>query len=131
MLSIWTDTHSRLTAVLDQPSSSKAFSGAALVHLLLHRLHDLPNSTFSLVELEFSSQDLVSIFTKLHNGTTPEIEEYTEEDYHRDLQGGLMQAMRAGRTKGLATGTRWPGEKIQEFKGWEAKSLAEWIKQFA
>lgn len=109
---------------------SKAFSGAAIVHLLLNRLEDLPNRTFSLVELDFSAHDLISAFTELHNGTKPRIVAYSEEEYQRDLQHGMMAAMGAARTKGLSVGATWPGEKVQTFLGWESKSLKEWVKMY-
>jgi len=115
---------------LDVSLSSKDFSGDAIVHLLLHRLADLPNRTFSIVELDFSAQDLISTFTALHNGAKPEITEYTEDDYQRDRGSGMREAMRAGRTKGLAVGTDWPGEKVQVIPGRQNRSLEGWIKEY-
>jgi len=110
--------------------SSKDFTGAAIVHLLLNRLNDLPNHTFSLVELDFSSDDIMTTFSELHNGDDPEIIDYTENDYRRDLKDGLMGAMRAGRMKGLAVGCDCTGEKVQGFTGWQEKTLEEYVREF-
>jgi len=110
--------------------SSKDFTGAAIVHLQLNRLNDLQNHTFSLVELDFSSDDIITTFSELHNGDDPEIIEYTENDYRRDLKDGLMGAMRAGRMKGLAVGCDWTGEKVQGFTGWQEKTLEEYGREF-
>ena len=102
------------------------------MHLLLHRLQDLPNRTFSLVELQFSSSDLIDEFTKLHGGTTPTIKEYTETQYQAALSSGEFGAVfRAAGTKGLARGVSWPGEIIDTFEGWQRRSLGEYIAQFA
>ena len=107
---------------------SEEFSGQALVHLLLNRLSDLPNNTFSIVEIDFSSQDLIDVFTKI-NGKAPSINEYTEEEYQTDLSHkGFFDAMRAGRNKGLAVGCTWPGEKIQDFPGWQKRTLEEYVR---
>ena len=110
-------------------NSSKEFSGGAIVHLLTKRLQDLPNKDFSLVEISFSSDDLVSSFTKAHNGKAPEIVRYSEEDYQRDMNKDFLSAMGAARLKSLVEGTEWPGEVISDFDGWEKKDLEHYVRE--
>lgn len=95
---------------------------------MLNRPADLPNKSFSLVEIEFSAQDLIALFTKLHNGQEPTIIKYTEEDYQRDLHKDFMGAMGAAGKKGLAVGSAWPGEKVSSFPGWEPKTLEDYVR---
>jgi hypothetical protein len=99
------------------------------VYLLLHRLADLPNSSFSLVEIPFSSQDLIALFTKLHSGQEPTIVKYTEEDYQRGLKQGFFDAMGAASKKGLAVGVKWPGEIVSGFPGWQERTLEDYLKE--
>lgn len=108
--------------------SSKEFSAGAIAHLLTKRLHDLPGKEFSLVEISFTSDDLVSTFTKV-NGEPPEITKYSEEDYQRDMNKDFLSAMGASRTKGLVEGTEWPGEVISDFEGWEKKDLEYYVRE--
>lgn len=107
---------------------SEEFSGQALVHLLLNRVTDLPSKSFSLVEISFSAQDLIAVFTKLHDGEEPTIIKYTEEDYQRDLYKDFMGAMGAAGKKGLAVGAEWPGEVVSDFPGWEVKTLEDYVR---
>lgn len=108
---------------------SKEFSGQALVYLLLYRLTDLPNRSFSLVEIPFSARDLIAAFTSLHSGQEPTITKYTEGDYQRDLQQDFFSAMGAASKKGLAVGAKWPGEVVSEFSAWQERTLWDYIKE--
>jgi hypothetical protein len=112
--------------------TSREFAGHALVHLLLHRLSDLPNAAFSLVELQFSVQDLIALFTKLHDGKEPTIVKYTEEEYQRDLHGSFFGAMGAASKKGLAVGVSWPGEVVsgKDLPGWKERNLEEYLSEY-
>ncbi|KAH8892718.1 NAD(P)-binding protein [Thozetella sp. PMI_491] len=109
--------------------TSKEFSGQALIYLLLHRLADLPNRSFSLVEIHFGARDLVAVFTKLHNGQEPTIVKYTEEDYQRDLHRDFLSAMGAASKKGVAVGAKWPGEIVSKFPGWQERTLDDYVKE--
>ncbi|KAJ7044061.1 hypothetical protein C8F04DRAFT_1228913 [Mycena alexandri] len=108
---------------------SKEFSGQALVYLLLHRLADLPNRSFSLVEISFGARDLITLFTKLHHGQEPTIVKYTEEDYQRDLRRDYFGAMGATSKKGVAVGAKWPEEIVSGFPGWQERTLEEYVKE--
>lgn len=117
--------------------SSKAFTGLAFSHLILDRTAELPNKTFSIVELSFSAQEAMDVMTSL-NGSSPTIEKYTEEDYQRDVHPksatGFSRAafgtvMRAARLKGMSEGTDWPGTMIDSnLNGWPNKSLEDYMK---
>ncbi|KAH8664521.1 hypothetical protein BX600DRAFT_550544 [Xylariales sp. PMI_506] len=109
--------------------TSKEFSGQALVHLLLHRLADLPNHSFSIVEISFSAKELIALFTKLHDGQEPTIAKYSEDDYQRDLKRDFFSAMRAASKKGLAVGVEWPGEIVSGFAGWQKRTLEDYVKE--
>ncbi|KAJ7740104.1 hypothetical protein B0H16DRAFT_58701 [Mycena metata] len=109
--------------------TSKEFSGQVLVYLLLHRLADLPNRSFSLVEISFGARDLITLFTKLHDGQEPTIVKYTEEDYQRDLQRDFMGALGAASKKGMALGAKWPGEMVSKFPGWQERTLEDYVKE--
>ncbi|KAH8655761.1 hypothetical protein BX600DRAFT_515455 [Xylariales sp. PMI_506] len=109
--------------------TSKEFSGQALVYLLLHRLADLPNRAFSLVEISFSAQDLIELFKKLHDCQEPTILKYTEDDYQRDLHRDFIGALGAAGRKGLAVGVQWPGEIISGFPGWKEKTLEDYVRE--
>jgi hypothetical protein len=115
--------------VIDICLRSKEFSGQALVYLLLHRLADLPNRSFSLVEIAFSAQDLITLFTSLHSGQETTIDKYSEDDYQRDLQKDLFSAMGAASRKGLAVGVKWPGEIVSEFPGWQERTLRDYMDE--
>ena len=115
-------------ATLTNICRSEAFSGQALVYLLLNRLADLPNASFSLVEIPFSAQDLITLFTKLHDGRAPAIVRYTEEEYQTDLKKDILAAMGAASKKGLAVGVAWPGEVVSTFPGWQQKTLEDYVK---
>jgi hypothetical protein len=108
---------------------SKEFSGQALVYLLLHRLADLPNRSFSLVEIPFSARDLITLFTKIHKGQEPLIVKYSEEQFQQDLHRDFFGAMGAASKKGLAVGTDWPGEVVSDFPGWQKKTLENYVEE--
>jgi hypothetical protein len=78
--------------------------------------------------MTFSAQDLIDVFTKLHNGQEPTIVKYSEEDYQRDLKAGFYPAMGAASKKGLAVGVTWPGETISDFPGWQKKTLESYVQ---
>lgn len=99
------------------------------MYLLLHRLADLPNHSFSLVEIAFSSRDLMTLFRELHIGQMPTIVEYTEANYQRDLKQDFFAAMGAASKKGLAVGTKWPGEIVSGFPGWQERTLDDYLKE--
>ncbi|KAJ7784622.1 hypothetical protein B0H16DRAFT_1493202 [Mycena metata] len=109
--------------------TSKEFSGQGLVHLLLHRLADLPNRSFSLVEISFGSRDLITLFAKLHDGQEPTIVQYTEEDYQRDMQRDFFPALGAASKKGMAVGVKWLGEIVSGFPGWQERTLEDYVKE--
>lgn len=108
--------------------SSEAFSGAAVVHLLLNRLSDLPNKTFSIVEQGVSINALRNALEAIH-GTPPTIKEYHQADYERDLQAGFMDAMRAAARKWYATGQTWPGERVL-VPGWKVRTIEEIAREY-
>jgi hypothetical protein len=109
--------------------TSEAFSGQALTYLLLNRLDELPNKSFSLVEIHFSAQDLIAVFTKLHGGEEPTITKFSEEEYQEGLKKDVFSAMGAASQKGLAAGTEWPGEVVSSFPGWQQKTLEDYVKR--
>ena len=41
----------------------------------------------------------------------------------------FLSAMGAARSKGLATGTEWPGEIVSDFDGWEKKDLEYYVRE--
>ncbi|ORX34813.1 hypothetical protein BD324DRAFT_635114 [Kockovaella imperatae] len=113
--------------------TSKDFSGAALVHLLLDRPETLPNATISLVEHSFSSQLLVDTFTKIH-GRRPDIIETTEEDYQRGIKEDGFGSMGAASDKSLSVGVDWPGETIDSESlsrtgRWDTKSFEDYVRE--
>jgi hypothetical protein len=113
----------------DKYARSKEFSGQALTYLLLHRLADLPNHSFSLVEVRFGARDIVQVFKKLHGNQEPNIIKYSEEDYKRDLHRDFVGAMNAASKKGLAVGVKWPGEVVSEFPGWQKRGLEDYVQE--
>ena len=98
------------------------------MHLLLHRLTDLPSRSFSLVEVSFSAQDLIAVFKKLHNGHEPTIVKYTEEEYQRDIHDNFLSSLGAAGKKGLSVGVKWPGEIVSSLPGWQEKTLEDYVK---
>ena len=68
---------------------SKEFDGAALVHLLTERTHDIADRAFSLVEQDVSQDGIILALTEMH-GKRPEIKEYSHEQYEHDLQKGFL-----------------------------------------
>lgn len=84
---------------------------------------------FSLVEIPFGAQDLIRVFTHIHDGEVPEIIKYTEEDYLRDIEKDFFSAMGASSKKGLALGVDWPGEIISSFSGWKSRSLEDYVRE--
>ena len=96
--------------------------------MLLPRLADLPNRSFSLVNLPFSAQDLFSVFTKLHDGQEPTIVKYSEKGYQNDRHVSFIVAMRAASNKGLAVGVKYLGEIMSTFPGWQEKMIEDYVK---
>lgn len=99
------------------------------MYLLLHRLADLPNRSFSLVEMPFSARDLTALFKKFHDGQEPTIIKYTEVEYQRDLHRDFFGAMGAASKKGLSIGAKWPGEIVSAFPGWQERTLEDYLRE--
>ena len=100
-----------------------------MTHLLLHRLKDLPNRSFSLVELQFSAQQLIELSKKRHDGQEPTIVKYSEEEYQRDMMKDFFSAMGAASKRGLAFGVEWPGEVVSDFPGWQKRTLEYYVEE--
>lgn len=55
---------------------------------------NLSGKVFNYIQYSPTGQDIIDLFTKIHN-SKPEVTVYTEEDYEGDLEKGVLPALTA------------------------------------
>ena len=89
------------------------FIGAATAHLAINRSTEIAGKRFDVIEFEYTGNDIIQAFTKVH-GTAPQIVEVNEEAWNEQYNKGFFDSLAAAVKKNFADGTfKWEGRESE------------------